>query len=137
MRIEILLVIAIAGIAAVYAYRQFSQGPKPYRARICQGQHWRDTFPTQDKKDIRLFLECLTMGMGLSPKLALKFRPNDKVLDIYKSLYGGKVPIADNMECEEFLDALSDCFDVNIEQIHAIWNEDITLGDLYRQMSIQ
>lgn len=61
---------------------------------------------------MRLFLTCLVDGVALSKKTKLKFHPNDQVIDIYRSLYGGKTLSGDNMERETFFENLCGAFGV-------------------------
>jgi len=70
--------------------------------------------------------------MGFPQSLKLRFEPNDRVIDIYRSLYGGKTPVADAMECEDFLEELAWEFEIHESRLIAQWREDITLKDLYR-----
>lgn len=136
MDIESVLITSAIIIVTFYmAYLEYTKGPKAYRARKCQGEKWKVAFPDKNKNEIRLFLECLVEGMALSSGTRLKFSPNDKAIDIYKSLYSGKVPQGDNLECETFVEALSECFDKSIEEIVEFWSEDVTLGELYAKVS--
>jgi hypothetical protein len=126
--IGVLIVIAVVG---ALGYFQFMRAPSPYGGRGCTGRAWKKAFPNKSKKKIRLYLECFVDGMALSSKTKLKFHPNDQVIDIYRSLYGGRTPTVDNMECETFLENLSVEFGVNEETIIRCWREDITLVELF------
>ncbi|AWF80223.1 hypothetical protein BTJ40_05030 [Microbulbifer sp. A4B17] len=132
---SILIICAIIFAVSLLAYLKYTKGPKAFRARKCQGKKWKLAFPDKNNDEIRLFLECLVEGMALSSKTRLKFSPNDKTIDIYKSLYNGKVPLGDNLECETFVEALSECFEKSIEEISEFWSEDVTLGELYAKVS--
>lgn len=125
---EILIVIAVVG---VFGYFQYTRAPSPYRGRECTGRAWKKAFPDEPKEKIRLFLECLVHGMALSSKTKLKFHPKDQVIDIYRSLYGGRTPMGDNLECETFVENLSVEFGIKEEAILRCWREDITLGELF------
>jgi propanediol dehydratase small subunit len=93
---------------------------------------WRRGFPSASKADIRLFLDCLVDGMGFPRKFRLQFHPDDEVIGIYRSLYGGKMPLADAMECESFAELLASEFEVPLEQILSGWHEKVTLAELFR-----
>ena len=118
-------------VIAAFGYYEFTKGPSPYRGRSCTGKAWKKNFPNSSKDQIREFLECLVDGMGLSTKTRLKFHPNDQVIDIYRSLYGGRTPAADQMECETFLENLSTSFSIDRDRLLEFWHEEITLRDLY------
>lgn len=111
--------------------------PQPYRNRACLGRLWRVGFPSASNAEIRLFLQCLVDGMGFSSKATLQFQPQDQVLHIYRSIYGGKTPRVDGLECESFLAFLSHAFGWNENRLLAQWHEDITLGELFRFVSMQ
>jgi len=124
-------VLIIVGVVAAFGYFEYTRGPCPYRGRSCTGRAWKKAFPEEPKNRIRIFLECLVEGMALSANTKLKFHPNDQILDIYRSLYGGRTPLGDNLECETFIENLSQKFDVSIEEILNCWREDITLRELF------
>ena len=103
-----------------------------YHLRSCEGRRWKAEFPTAEKNDIRAFLRCLVEAMDFPEKEKLKFSPNDKLLDIYRSIYGGKTPFSDDMECERFLLGLSQSFKIEPEKLaESIKDEQITLGRLF------
>ncbi len=129
---DYIILILVIGIVSVFALRQFFSGPIPYNGRKCMGRAWKEQFPNSDKSEIREYLECFVDGMALSSKTKLKFHPNDHVLDVYKSIYGGRIRTADSMECETFLENLSVSFSKDLSYIINVWKEEITLGELYR-----
>jgi len=106
-----------------------------YRGRKCAGKAWKKEFPNASKESIREFLECLVDGMCFSSKIKLKFHPNDQVLDIYRSLYFGRTPAGDNMECETFLENLSASFSIEHDELLNFWHEEVTLGELYKNVT--
>jgi hypothetical protein len=105
--------------------------PAPYRDRECTGRAWRRRFPDAPADQIRAFLDCLVDGMAFSRTARLKFRPEGPVMDIYKAIYGGRVPFGDAMECESFACNLSDAFAADIDFVQRTWRDDVTLGDLF------
>ncbi|MEM7099011.1 MAG: hypothetical protein AAF541_12190 [Pseudomonadota bacterium] len=121
----VVLVISIPWISEVFAT------PVAYRYVPCTGRHWKRMFPQQDKHSIRTFLLCFTDGMAFSPADKLRFKPSDKVLDVYRSIYGGRTPLGDHMECETFLDSLSEEFVYDLDSLYGVWHEHITLGELF------
>ncbi len=132
MSVSVLIVVAVALIAAaLIEYRNRGY----YRGRSCAGRLWRREFPDAPKDQIRLFLDCLTGGMGFPRSFRLKFEPSDRALTVYRSLYGGKTPFSDCLECETFLTSLSRAFGVELQGLIRRWDESITLGDLFRYVS--
>lgn len=130
---EYLLILILAAVIIIFylGYREYSTGTSPYRGRGCNGKAWKLAFPNAENESIRNFLECFVDGMGFSSKTKLKFHPNDQVIDVYRSLYLGKTPVGDNMECETFLENLSISFEIEMPKLTDQWYEQITLGELY------
>ena len=128
-----ILIYALAIFVCWYGFRSplVSGIPQPYGGRSCQGQHWRRAFPNSENTTTRTYLECFVDGMAFSSKHRLKFCPADRVLDVYRSIYGGETPFGDNLECETFLDNVSHSFDVELEHLYSIWHEELTLRELY------
>jgi propanediol dehydratase small subunit len=126
-----LIILAIS----VCGYYEFTQGTSPYRGRNCNGKAWKAAFPSATKESIRLFLDCFVDGMALSSKIKLKFHPNDQVIDVHRSLYFGKTPEVDQMECETFLENLSNDFNIELDELVKSWHEQVTLGELYEKVT--
>ena len=126
----IYLIIILAAVG-FYAYREFMHGPKRYRSRPCMGKAWKNAYPNSENDNIRMFLECLVNGMAFSSKVRLKFEPSDKLMDIYRSIYNGKIPSGDAMECETFLENLASSYSVNLASLYEFSDEETTLGSLY------
>ncbi len=126
----------VASILGIYHYLKYRHDMKPYRNRSCTGRPWKLRFPNSSKYKIRTFLECFVDGMAISSRLRLKFHPDDLVMDVYKTTYGGKVPLADMMECETFLENLSEEFDIELAQVESMWREDVTLGELFSKIQL-
>ena len=128
--------IVIFLLVAVLAWRQWN-APSPYRGRACTGKAWKRAFPHASKQIIRSFLECFVDGMAFSSRTKLKFHPNDQVLDVYRSIYGGRTPRGDAMECETFLENLEREFGVSMKDLLANWHPEVTLGELFAFVSAQ
>ena len=104
-----------------------------YELRPCQGRQWKKEFPNAKKEDIRKFLKSLVAGMDFLEEDKLKFCPNDELIEIYRSFYGGKTPFSDEMECERFILGLSDAFKMEPEKLTEPWkDEHVTLGHIFR-----
>ncbi len=105
--------------------------PSPYKTRDCTGSDWKKRFPGISNHDIRLFLTCLVDGMLFKESEKLKFKPEDKVIDIYRSIYGGKTPFSDGMECEIFVDDVAQQFKVDQDSLYSFCQEGTTLGEIF------
>jgi hypothetical protein len=110
--------------------------PLPYRYRPCQGKAWRTAYPSSSKTDIRRFLSCLCIGMGFSQKHRLLFSPDDRVDDVFKSIYAYELYAADHFEREDFLFELSEQFSVSLDELYNAWNEKLTLGHLFSTVAV-
>ena len=132
---EYLFIAAAVILISFFGYREYSTGTSPYRGRGCNGKAWKIAFPKAKNDSIRKYLDCFVDGMGFSSKVKLKFHPNDQVIDVYRSLYSGKTPAGDNMECETFLENLSISFGIEMPKLIDQWYEQITLGELYETVS--
>jgi len=100
---------------------------KKYWLRSCTGREWRRHFPDSPKEDIRSFLKVFIDCFGFSVSKRLKFSPNDKVMDVYKTLY----PTSrgdDLMELESFLLRLAESYG---EDVADAFTPDSTLGDIF------
>ena len=73
--------------------------------------------------------------MEFSDRGQFLFVPDDEVLDIYRSIYGGRIPFADSMECEMFVENLAVAFELPIGRIADAWHEEVTLGELFGHVS--
>lgn len=105
--------------------------PQRYRERKCAGRLWRRQFPLSSKRQIRSFLDCFCDAMSFHPKDRLKFRPSDSVFEVYRAIYGGRVPFGDDMECERFSENLAKTFSRPVEDIDALLADQVTLGELF------
>jgi propanediol dehydratase small subunit len=64
--------------------------PLPFRNRVCQGAGWRRAFPDVPKQNIREFHALFAEAFAFKDGAKLQFNPNDKILDVYRSLYPHK-----------------------------------------------
>jgi len=88
-------------------------------------------FPNESKDTIREFLEAFVDGFAFKRNERLKFRPNDKVMDVYRALYptdfGG-----DSLELETFSANLEDKFNFDLS---LVTNNEVTLGELFKMIT--
>ncbi len=118
-------------IAVVVTGLQFAMECKALRiywSRVCTGFRWRRRFPEASKAEIRSFLDVLTSSFGFGDKWRLRFAPDDKVMDVYRAL-NPLEGMPDSLELEELTVRLEERYGTDFK---AIWNKNITLGDLFR-----
>lgn len=99
----------------------------PFRSRTWQGRGWNRHFPQTPIKEIRVFLLFFVKAFAFSDDAKLKLNPDDKILEIYKTLYPSQW-IPDALEFETLERDLRQKYSVELEKI---WREDLTLGDLF------
>ena len=132
---ETIFIVIFITLVGIYGYYEYTRGTSPYRGRKCNGKAWKNAFPEASNDSIREFLECFVDGMNFSSKIRLKFHPDDQVIDVYRSLYFGRTPAGDQMECETFLENLSSSFNIEIDELLNSWHEQVTLGELFKKVS--
>ena len=88
---------------------------------------WRRRFPSASKQEIRAFLDVFVDGFAFPRKRRLCFSPDDKVIEIYRTLYPS-VGGVDALEMETFAKLLEDKYRLDIEHLP---ERDYTLGDLF------
>lgn len=98
-----------------------------YWKRGCSGLVWRRNFPSAETNEIRKFLNVFVGAFGFAPKRMLCFRPDDKVMDVYRALYPHPGE-PDGMELEGFVEGVEKEYEFNLQPV---WQEDITLGDIF------
>jgi propanediol dehydratase small subunit len=119
------LVIALLALGTMIERRLMQH----YWRRACTGKSWRKRFPATPKIEIREFLDVFVETFGFADKQRFRFAPDDRVLDVYRTLYPVRGS-ADAMELESLVGALEKKYRV---AILGTWREDITLGDLFQQ----
>lgn len=98
-----------------------------YWSRSCTGSEWRRVFPGESKDSIRSFLECFVDGFAFSSRKIFNFSPNDKIMDIYNSLYPAK-GWPDALELETFAINLEREYSLNLA---GALTDELTLGQLF------
>jgi len=101
--------------------------PRKYRIRPCTGRNWNKAFPKTSKVEIRKFLVLFTSAFAFSSKNKLKFKPEDKILDIYQTLYPYQW-MADSLEIEILAEDLEAEYGINL---NSLWHDDLTLGEIF------
>ena len=117
----------IFGIAINYAtHRRL----KIYWQRACTGRQWKRRFPNASKSQIRAFLELFVNAFAFSSKRRLCFSPDDRVTDIYRTLYPPDWNLADALELEMLAEDIQKTYGTDIIPL---WRDDISIGDLFAQ----
>jgi propanediol dehydratase small subunit len=123
-----LIFVIVALVAGVYARRALMERMRRYYDRRCAGRAWHDNFPNTDHEEIRGFLSLFVRAFCLSEKTKLAFTPDDRLMDIYRTIYP-RIDGADALECETLV---ADCVKAYGVDIRERFNEQTTLGDLFR-----
>ncbi len=101
----------------------------PLFKRPCAGQAWRQTFPDVPVADIREFLKHFVDSFSLRHKNYLRFRPTDRIMDVYRAIYPPRWTVVDSLELETFVQLLQRRYGVASE---SITRDDLTLGDVFQ-----
>jgi propanediol dehydratase small subunit len=100
----------------------------PLLARPCAGREWRRSFAAVPKSEIREFLKLFVEAFGLRGKHCLAFRPNDRIMDVYRAMYPPKWTAVDDMELEYFALLLKERYTLDLT---SNWRDDLTLGEIF------
>ena len=131
MNENLLLIAAIIVVFIVWVKLFGGRLPKPYAQRKCEGKGWRRAFPDASKDQIREYLQTFVDAFAFDESEKLKLSPNDRILDIYKSLYP-KEWMADSLEVETFTDDLESKYGFDLP---SAWHKEITLGDIFSRIT--
>ena len=123
----IILFLIFAFLALLISLKYGTSLPRPYRSRHCEGRGWREAFPAASKREIRSFLLLFVSAFAFKDVDKLKFGPNDKVWEIYRALYPSRW-IPDALELETLANDLRKLHGL---ELHSIWSEELTLGELF------
>ena len=99
-----------------------------YWDRRCTGILWRRRFPSASKQDIRSFLDRFVDAFGFSLKRRLCFSPDDKVIDVYRTLYPTPGWGADSLEMETLVTLLEKTYGLDVARL---LQREYTLGELF------
>jgi propanediol dehydratase small subunit len=123
----LLLLVVIVGVAIpveIVHRRSFA----PYANRKSDIQYWHVQFPHVREAEICKFLTKFVDAFSLNNKHRFKFRPEDRLLDIYRAINPPKWTLGDALEFELFSLQLERQYGLRLE---GIWREDLTLGDVF------
>jgi hypothetical protein len=114
-------------LALAWAVLSFGQIPNPFRNRASQGRLWRRAFPWASRRQIREFLDVFAEAFAFRDTEPLKFRPDDQLLGIYKTLHPSKW-MAGASELQKLATELRARYGVALDEV---WDEHMTLGALF------
>jgi hypothetical protein len=120
-------VVVAVGVACGCARRRSF---RPIAERTHAGDEWRTHFPAVSDADIHAFLTLFEDAFAVGREHALKFRPDDRIMDIYRAVNPPGWTMADQMEMEIFGLTLDKRYGV---KLGAIWRDDLTLGEVFRE----
>ena len=126
--VVLLLLLAIAVAFGVVTDRVVRRRLQTYWQRACTGRQWKRRFPDASKSQIRAFLSLFLSAFAFGRERLLCFSPDDRVMDVYRTLYSPKLTLADALELETFAHGLQKTYGTDVIPI---WRDDITLGDLF------
>jgi propanediol dehydratase small subunit len=128
--LQIIAIVFFAAVIFVLADMNTRRIMSRFIERGCAGLRWRRRFPDASKTEIRDFLDIFIESFGFKQRWRLCFRPEDRVMDVYRTLYPPGRSLADGMELESLVQDLQKRYRVDIL---GSWREDITLADLFTQ----
>jgi hypothetical protein len=102
--------------------------PSPYHERASQEAEWRRRFTEEETKTAEVVLGLVCDSFCFNPEERLKFGPDDRLLEIYRSCYppSRRWFRGDCMEVETLLLLL----DEELGVPDSAWREEITIGEV-------
>ena len=125
----VIFCILAAAVAVAFEIAR-RQRHAPFFKRPCAGRRWRRAFPDAPKPHIREFLQIFADAFGLPREHRLAFRPDDRLMDIYRAMNPPRWTAADSMELETFALLIQRRYGLTLE---SVWREELTLGELFRE----
>jgi len=101
-----------------------------YWQRACTSFRWHRRFPKAPISEIREFLDLFVDAFAFGRKRRCSFSPDDRIMEIYRTVYPTNDHGADSMELEYLCEKVETRYGVDLA---ASWREDITLGEIYEQ----
>jgi hypothetical protein len=134
--LQMLIVIPVAvGLfylicSGIRTNRLRNRGLDVIRVRPCSGRSWLEHFPQAPADKIRHFLRLFAEAFEIPNKHALKIRPDDKIMSIYRTLNPPGVS-CDNLEMESLWMSLEKEYQVKLKDDFFNMN----LAELFRTVS--
>jgi len=127
MIIALIIIVSVLFVALFNKQAPIEERFRAYYARSCTGRAWMKRFPAAKKEEIRSFLDIFIDSFDLDPKKKLAFSPDDRVMDIYRTMYP-KNSLMDDMECERLVIECERRYGIDILK-HC--SDSATLGDIF------
>lgn len=124
----IAIVIVVSAFVAIPIELKSRRLLQRFWSRPCTGREWKKRFPDASKESIREFLEEFVDAFAFGSKNRLKFSPDDKIMDVYKSLYPSSW-CADALEHLFLCEGLERRYGLDYTAI--VTDENATLGQLF------
>ena len=124
----ILTVLSLGLLVSVWAECIRQRELRPLLSRRCSGWRWHRLFPDASTADIRSFLTLFADCFGIRRKHRLAFRPDDRIMDIYRALYPPQCSIADAMDMDDLAAEMEETYGLHLDEV---WHENISLGELF------
>ena len=128
---ELITIISVVVVILITGLIWGGRAPEPYRYRTCMGRNWKKEFPGSKKEDIRNYLFLFVNAFGFKRYQILKFQPQDNILEIYNAIYPMK-GWPDSLELETLARDIESNYKI---YFISIWNEKLTLGELFKKAS--
>jgi len=120
-------VIILGGVAMFVAERHRFQR---FWSRDCTGKAWKAAFPEASKAEIREFLDIFVRAFAFSTSRRLKFKPTDRVMEIYRTRYPSKLS-ADMLELETLTKLTRKRYGLDLVPG---WRPETTLGEIFERV---
>jgi propanediol dehydratase small subunit len=127
-----IIIVVLSLVLAVFFEILRWHAVRPLYQRECAGIRWRRRFPKASSDEIREFLRLFVDAFGFPRKHRLRFRPEDRVMDLYHALNPPNWSAGDNMELESLLEDFQRRYHVDLAPL---WREDLTLADIFAHTS--
>jgi len=127
MTVAIIIIVSVLRVALLNKQAPIEVRFRAYYERSCTGRAWMRRFPAAEKEEIRAFLGIFIDAFDLDQKKKLAFSPDDRVIDIYRTMYP-KNSLIDDMECERLVIECEEHYGIDITK-HC--SENATLGDIF------
>src|SRR5262245_54522345 len=96
-----------------------------YWRRACTAFRWHRRFPDAPNSEIRDFLDLFVDAFAFSPKRRCCFSPDDRIMEVYRTIYPSNGFGADSMELEFLCKMIEKRYRFDLA---TSWHEKITLG---------
>ena len=123
-------IVLVTFVAQRPLFRERKRRLSRYWMRNCTGREWRTRFPDVPKDEIRRYLEAFVDGFAFKSNQRLKFSPDDRIMDVYRSLYPSK-DMADALEIVFLAKNLKREYNFDLS---GVTNSEVTLGELYEMI---